>query len=85
MNSAASIDVPIQFDLFRMFKNHHALNHAWFLQGHSAAGSKGQDNIKNYDDITCMCIEIQYQKYQLSNKNKKFRFIRVQPDYTIDF
>lgn len=32
-----------------------------------------------------MCIEIQYQKYLLSNKNKKFRQIRVQPDATIDF
>ena len=58
VNTAASMEIPQTFDLLRMFKSCSALNHPWFLQGHSTTGAKGQDNIRNYDDITCMCIEI---------------------------
>ena len=68
-----------------MFKSHLSLCIPWFLQGHATGAAKAStDNVRNYDDIACMCLEIQYQKYLLSGRNSKFRYLRVQPDYTVD-
>ena len=37
-----------------------------------------------YDDITCMCIELNYHKYLKTNHNKDHQFVAIHPNYKID-
>ena len=38
----------------------------------------------NYDNIQCICLEIQYQKFLRSGKSEPYRYVKLNHKFTVD-
>lgn len=78
-------------EIIEFFDRPHDVNMPWLFQMRlnkqkvlDSRDPMNQIVYDNFDDIQCICLEIQYQKFLRSNKSEMYRYVKLNRQFTVD-